>query len=311
MSGTSRNTGVLYGVAAMTVVGSSAAVLAGIADYPTFGGQALRYAGATLVLLVILWLRRVHHLRLTGREFGRLTLLAGTGLAGFNVCYVEAVRHGDPASVGAIIGGVPIVLAVLDPLLRHRAPSVRLVAAALVVSGGVALTQGFGGGSVVSLLWAVGALAGEVAFSLLAVPVLPRLGPMRVSAYAAALSVPLLLVAAAIADGGGALPRPTAKEAVALAYLAVVVTALAFVMWYAAVSSLGADRAGLCAGLAPASAVLAAWLLGTGSPNAADVAGALLVGCGVILGLAPARRTPPDGSIRTPDPGSTRPSATY
>lgn len=280
----------------MTLVGSSAAVLAGITDYPTFGGQLLRYAGAALVLLLVMSIQGIRHLRLSRSELVRLTLLAATGLAGFNVCFVQAVRYADPASVGAVVGGVPIVLAVVDPLLRRRMPSVRIIIAALVVTIGVALTQGYGGGSIAGLLWALGALAAEVAFSLLAVPVLPRLGAIRVSTYASVLAVPVLLLAALVADGRGAMPIPSGTQALSLLYLAVVVTALAFVLWYAAITHLGADRAGLSAGVAPASAVVAAALLGTGDPSAADVTGAIVVGVGVLIGMAPGRRLPAQDS---------------
>ncbi|MEV6597105.1 DMT family transporter [Actinoplanes sp. NPDC051346] len=283
--------GAAYGIGAMTLVGSSAAVLAGISDYPTFGGQLVRYAGATLVLLLVMRVQHVSHLSLSRAELGRLTLLAATGLAGFNVCYVQAVRYADPSSVGAVVGGVPIVLAVMDPMLRRRSPSMRIVAAALVVAVGVAITQGYGGGSLAGLSWSLGALGAEVAFSLLAVPVLPRLGPIRVSTYASALAVPVLLIASLVADGRHALPVPTQAQALSLLYLAVVVTAWAFVLWYAAISRLGADRAGLSAGVAPASAVVAAAVLGTGQPSGADVVGAVIVGLGVVIGLAPDRRS--------------------
>ncbi|MGH8897239.1 MAG: DMT family transporter [Egibacteraceae bacterium] len=284
--------GAAYGAVAMIVVGSSAAVLALITQYPTFGGQALRYAGAAVALLAVQYVRRLPHLPLSRSELLRLTALAAIGLAGFNVCYLQAVRHADPANVGAIIGGVPIVLAVLDPLLRSRPPSVRIVAGAVGVSVGVAITQGFSGGSLLGLLWALGALAAEVAFSLLAVPLLPRLGALRVSTYASGLAVPLLLAAGFAADGSGLLRMPTRTELLALAYLAIVVTALAFVLWYASVHRLGADRAGLCAGLAPASAVMAAAVLGTGRPTTANVLGALLVSASVVVGLAPAPDAP-------------------
>ncbi|HEU5129219.1 MAG TPA: DMT family transporter [Glycomyces sp.] len=287
--------GAAFGVTAMITVGSSASVLAALGDYPTFGGQAIRYAGAAVILLILLRVLRIAHMRGTAPDWLRLTLLAATGLAGFNVCYVEAVRHADPATVGAIIGGVPIVMAVLDPILRRRAPSSRLIAAAAVVSVGVAVMQGFGGGSVLGLLWALGALAAEVAFTLLAVPLLPKYGPMRVSAYASVLSVPLLLLAGFLVDGRAALPVPDATQTVAFAYLAVVVTALAFVLWYSAVGRLGADRAGLCAGIAPVSSVFAAWLIATGNPSTADLVGAVLVGLGVLVGLMPAA-TPPEAA---------------
>jgi drug/metabolite transporter (DMT)-like permease len=282
--------GALYAAVSMVIVGGSAAVLAAITQYPTFGGQALRYGGAALILLAIQRARRLPYLQLTRREIGRLTLLAATGLAGFNVCFLEAVRRADPASVGTIIGGVPVALAVLDPLLAGRRPSLRLVVAAVVVTTGLGISQSFGGGSLPGLFFALGALAAEVAFSLLAVPMLPRLGPLRVSTYAAALAGPLLVGAGLLADGRAVLRLPTASEFAALTYLATVVTALGFVFWYAAIGRLGADRAGLFAGLAPMSAAASAAVLGTGHPTAADVAGALLVGLGVVLGLLPIRR---------------------
>ena len=100
--------------------------------------------------------------------------------------------------------------------------------------------------------------------------------------------VPMLFVAGFLS--GEPLPMPTGAEVLALLWLAVVVTAIAFVLWYFALQRLGADRAGLCAGIAPASTVVAAYLLGTGAPSLADIAGALIVGVGVVVGLAPGRR---------------------
>ena len=45
-------------------------------------------------------------------------------------------------------------------------------------------------------------------------------------------------------------------------HLAVVVTALAFLLWYTAVSRIGADRAGLFTGMAPVAAAAGGVLLG-------------------------------------------------
>jgi drug/metabolite transporter (DMT)-like permease len=136
----------------------------------------------------------------------------------------------------------------------------------------------------------MGALAGEVGFSLLAVPLLPRLGPIRVSAYASALAVPMLLIAGLVADGGGFLRVATAGEAAGLIYLATVVTTIAFFLWYDALARLGADLAGLFAGVIPASAAIITVVLGLGLPGHAELAGVGLVAVGVITGLAPRHR---------------------
>ncbi|WP_443613687.1 hypothetical protein [Actinomadura madurae] len=56
-------------------------------------------------------------------------------------------------------------------------------------------------------------------------------------------------------------------------------------LWYDAIGRLGADRAGLFAGLIPVSAVITTVVLGIDRPGPADLAGAALVAAGVVLGL--------------------------
>jgi drug/metabolite transporter (DMT)-like permease len=279
---------------AMLLVGTSTAVSATIADYPVFAGQALRYALAAAILLAVVGHRRPPRAHLTARDVLLLIALAATGLAGFNVFLVEATRHAGPAMIAAVVGAVPLVLALLGPLTERRRPAPRTVGAALVVALGTAVAAGLGSGSAKGLLLSLGALAGEVAFSLLAVPLLPRLGPLRVAAYPAALSVPMLLAAGLALDGTASLRLPTPGQAAAFGYLGAVVTAAAFFLWYDALRRLGADRAGLFAGLVPVGALLTTVALGLGRAGPADVTGALLVTVGVAVGLRRPRPGPSD-----------------
>lgn len=288
----------------MLFVGTLTAVSATIDDYPVFGGQALRYTVAATIMLVAARLadrraaRSPDHgggpadRRLTARDVLLLTALAGTGLVAFNVCVVAATAHASPATVGTVIATVPIVLAVVGPLQEGRRPAPLVVLSALIVALGAALATGLGSGSPAGLLLSLGALGGEVCFSLLAVPLLPKLGPIRVSAYSAALAVPMLFAAGLIIDGRDIVRMPTAGEAAAFGYLAAIVTTVAFFLWYDALGRLGADRAGLFAGIIPVSAVLTTMVLGLGRPGAADLAGAALVAAGVAVGLRPPARTP-------------------
>ncbi|MEU4511133.1 DMT family transporter [Nonomuraea wenchangensis] len=288
----------LGAASAMLLVGTSTAVSATIADYPVFTGQALRYAIAAAILLTVVGHRRLPRVRLTLRDVLLLVALAATGLAGFNLFLVEATRHAGPAMIGTVVGAVPLVLALVGPLMERRRPAPRTVGAALVVALGAAVAAGLGSGSLTGLLLSLGALAGEVAFSLLAVPLLPKLGPLRVAAYPAALSVPMLLAAGLVMDGTASLRLPTPGQAAAFGYLGAVVTAAAFFLWYDALRRLGADRAGLFAGLVPVGALLTTIALGLGQAGPADVTGALLVTAGVVLGLRKPRRDNPG----SPDP---------
>ncbi|MFD0888575.1 EamA family transporter, partial [Streptosporangium algeriense] len=149
------------------------------------------------------------------------------------------------------------------------------------------------------VLLALGALGGEVGFSLLAIPLLPKLGAVRVAAYSAAVSVPLLLVAGFVVDGPRMLRVPSPSEAAALAYLAVVVTAFAFFCWYDALPRLGAERAGLFSGFLPLGTIVATVVLGTGHPGWPEFAGAALVVVGLLLGLQPVSPSIPPASRQT------------
>lgn len=209
----------------------------------------------------------------------------------FNLFVVTGVREGDPASVGVIISCVPVVLAVAGPLLAGRRPVPAVVAAAVVVAIGAAGVQWAGGDlTTLGLACAVGALACEAAFSLLAVPVLDRLGAIAVSAYACMLAVPMLAIWWLIADGG-ALPAPTRSEAAAFVYLAFGVTAGGFLLWYTALRLLGVERAGLFSGVLPISALLCSALIGAAEITPARLLAAGVVAIGVTIGMRAARRT--------------------
>jgi drug/metabolite transporter (DMT)-like permease len=272
-------------------VGSAVAVSAELDDYPVLGGQAVRYALAALVLVALLRLRGPLP-RPDGRATALLAALAATGLAGFNVCLIGALREADPAVVGVIVGTAPVVLAIAGPLLAGAPPAARVLAAAVIVTLGAAIVQGTGEATTTGILLAVGALAGEVGFSLLAVPVLPRLGPLGLSAYVCVLAAVMLAPTAALLDGAGALPTPDAAELGALAYLVGVVTVGGFLAWYGGVARLRVDRAGLFLGLIPVTALAVAAGLGSDTITPLKAFGALMVGGGVAFGVSAAPAAP-------------------
>jgi len=264
----------------MFLVGTLTAVSALIADYPVYGGQAVRYAAAAAILLAVARLRGPATARLTARDAALLVALAMTGLVVFNVAVIESANAAGPTLSGTVLGTVPLVLA----LVGGR-PSPRGVAAAAVVVAGATLATGLGSGTPAGLAWSLVALGCEVCFSLLALPLLPKLGAVRVSAYACALAVPLLVAIGLAVDGGGILRAPTAAEALGLGYLAIVITVVAFLLWYTGLPRLGPQRAGLLAGLIPVGSLATTVVLGLGTPAPADLAGAGLVIAGIVMGL--------------------------
>ncbi|MFJ2028873.1 DMT family transporter [Streptosporangium sp. NPDC087985] len=283
-----RTRGLVQAAGAMFLVGTLAGVSGMIQSYPVYGGQALRYLLGAAVLLTVTRVAGLRSVRLTPRESALLAALSLFGLVIFNICVIEATRHGGPALVGTVLGTVPLALA----LLGGR-PSPRVLGAATVVVTGATLATGLGSGDLPGLMWSLGALFCELCFSLLAIPLLPRLGAVRVSAYSAALAVPLLTVAGLLLDGTAMLRVPTLPEALGLGYQAMIVTAVAFFLWYDALPRIGAGTAGLFAGLIPVGAITTGVVLGLGTPSVPDLLGAVLVVAGIAIGLSGAGPPPP------------------
>lgn len=289
---------VLSCLVAAVCVGASIAVTPFIVHVPALAGQAVRYALAAVVLGALLPRlepdrpRRVP----TRGQLTRIALAAATGSAGFNVLLVAASRRAEPAVIGAVVGASPVVLALLGaPRIGRRwpRPRPRVVLGATAASGGVLVVHagamgGSGHASTAGLLLAVAVLGCEVAFTLVVAPVLADVGPARVSAWNCGFAAAMLALASAAT--GESLRPLTGVEAATLGYQAVVMTALAFVLWYRGVTSLGPDRAGTTMAAAPVAATLTAAVLGTGRLTPATAAGACLAALGVLLAVRAGRR---------------------
>lgn len=267
----------LGGAAGMIFVGGSVAVSGELAGAPVLTVQALRYGVACLLLLGYARFAGVPVNRPRGTEWAWLLGVVLSGLVLFNIALVDGSRHAEPAVLGVAVACVPVLLA-----LRDFTP--RLLLAAIVVTGGAILVQGLGRTDHVGLVWAFVTFACEAAFTLLAVPVLGRLGPIGVSVHATWMAAVILGLGGVVHENS---LRLDAREILADAYLAVLVTAVAFVLWYTCVTRLGTARAGLLTGIAPISAAATGVLLGGPMPSVSVCAGIGLVAAGILLGLRP------------------------
>ncbi|MEU6352497.1 EamA family transporter [Streptomyces sp. NPDC047072] len=295
----------LPGMVGMVLVGSSVTVSHALVDAPLFTSQAVRYLFATALLVVMARLAGARLVWPRGREWLWLTGLAVSGLVVFNVAVVRGVAHAEPAVIAVAVACVPLVLGVLGPLLEGRGPSRQVLLAAPVVMAGAVLVEGTGRTDAVGVAWAALALACEAAFTLLAVPVLRRHGPWGVSVHAIWLGGALLCVLGVTVEGPSAVREVTGTQWAAAGYLAVMVTAVAFVLWYSTVRSVGAGRAGLLTGIAPLAAAAVGAVSGTGMPGPYVWLGIAVVIAGLVVGLRPREAgavTAPDGRPARPAP---------
>ena len=131
------------------------------------------------------------------------------------------------------------MLAVIGPLLEGSRPRAAGVGAALVVTCGAGLVQGLGRADGLGVAWAAVVFGCEAAFTLLAIPVLGLHGPWGVSVHTTWMAAVIFAVIGLGHEGPAAAVRLGTRDWLAVGYLAVAVTAAAFVMWYSSVGRLG------------------------------------------------------------------------
>ena len=293
--------GPLFAGLGMVLVGSQVAVSGVLADAPLFAVQALRYSLAAVVLLLVLRAagRRVPVPR--GGEWAWLAGVALSGLVLFNVGVVRGVAHAEPAVIGVAVAAVPVLLALAGPVLGRTRPAPVVVTGAVVVTLGAVLVTGGGRTDAAGLGYALLTLLCEAGFTLLAVPVLRRLGAHGVSFHAVWIAAVALWILSLTTEGAGAVLTLRAEHVPAMLHLALSVTVVAFLLWYTAVGRIGAARAGLFTGVVPVASAAGGVLLGAPVPGPVVWVGIGVVAVGVVLGMRTRTATPRTG---TPPPGA-------
>jgi drug/metabolite transporter (DMT)-like permease len=276
-------------MAGMVIVGSSVGVSRTLTHAPLLAAQAVRYAIAVPILLAVARSAPAPVVRPRGREWLWLGGISATGLVLFNVAIVRGVAHAQPAAIAVAVAFAPVLLGVIGPLLQGQAPRGQILVAAAVVTAGSVLVEGAGRTDAAGLAWAAVALVCEAAFTLLAVPVLPRHGAWGVSVHSVWIGAVMLAVLSAVTEGPAAISRLSLADWAAVGYLAVMVTAVAFILWYSTVAALGPGPVGLLTGIAPVSAALTGIMMGSQAPRPLMWLGMLVVIGGLVTGLRAAR----------------------
>jgi drug/metabolite transporter (DMT)-like permease len=180
-----------------------------------------------------------------------------------------------------------------------------------VVTIGGLIVEGTGRTDAIGIGWAIVALLCEAAFTLLAVPVLRRQGAWGVSIHTVWIASAMLLVLGIFAERPQAALRLRTDHWAAIGYLAVMVTAVAFVCWYSSVAIVSAARAGLLTGIAPPAAAISGAVTIGQAPALPVWLGMAVVCAGLAIGLGSRPRTaaPDAKEERVEGPQPLHPSA--
>lgn len=273
------------------------------ADAPLWGAT-LRALPAGLVLLLLC--RRLP----TGSWWWRSVVLGLLNFAAFFLLVYLAAQLLPSSVAASVMALAPLALGGFGALLLAQRLDARFFVAAVGGFVGVLLLVGLATAGIDAR--GVAAAASALLISALGSVLATRWRgevPLLASTCWQLVAGGLLLLVTALGVEG-APPRLAASGLAAVAYVSVVATALAFVLWFHGLSRLSAGTVGLVGLLNPVAGIALGVLLGGETLSAWQIVGAVLVVGAVLTTLRPTSGPAGPAPRTRPTPGPTRAAST-
>jgi drug/metabolite transporter (DMT)-like permease len=255
-----------------------------------FSAAFLRFAIASICLLLLTYRLDGGLPRLSRRQGASILLLGLTGIFAYNVLFFLGLQTVSASRASLIIALNPVVIALGSALvfqeklspLKLTGIGCSLVGAAVVISQGnplALLRSGLGWGELALL----GCVLSWLAFTLGGKSIMGKLSPLAATTYAC-LAGTLLLLFPALGEGLiGQIPQFAPVAWWGVLYLGVLGSAVGFSWYYAGLQALGPARAGVFINLVPVCAIALAALILAEPLSWSLVSGGALVVFGVFL----------------------------
>lgn len=279
-----------------TLAGSSVVAAKLLTGLPVFFAAAAGAAIAFLVLLPLALREGAAEEAAARRAALRssIPLLAAQALFGvalFRVLTLLALARASAAVVGVSMSAAPAITTALAALFLKERIGARTAAGIALAALGIAALQsggsvpgsGAGGSALLGCFLAVGAAASESIFNVMAKRLPAAIGP-RLASAAVMASAALMLGALSLATGERiALGDIGTARTLAIVYIGLFSSALAYILWYTGVAVLPVSVAGVFSGFMPLSSfALSIAFLGERPRPLAFLGAALAIG-GVLL----------------------------
>lgn len=264
-----------------------------------FAVAFLRFAVASVLLLLLTWRLEGKLPRLTKRQFLSVTLLGLTGIAAYHALFFKGLQTVKASRGALIIATCPVFITVSSAIfLKERINLQKAAGIAMSVFGAVVVISRGSLGQIIKdgirpgefymlccvLSWAVYSLVGRT--------VMKEISPLAAVTYSSAIGT-VLLSAPALGRGLLSSIRDYGKmDWFCIVYLAVFATVLGFLWYYEAIKSVGPVRAGLFINFVPIFAMVLGFLILHERITVSLAVGAVLVISGVYM----TNRNPKEGA---------------
>ncbi len=278
--------------AAMALVGSS--VVVGkliVASFPIFLASGLRFLVALAVLLPLLLKYEKRFPAITPRYLLILFLQAFSGIFLFSICLLYGLKLTTATSSGIITSTTPAVVGILsfaflkDRFTWHKGLGISLAVAGImfisIVSASVDVEQSLN--SFLGNLLILGAVCCEALFIILAKVAGEKASPLTMSTMVSIFGLLLFLPFSVYEAINFSFSVLYLKDWLFIVYYGVVVTVIAFILWFQGLSRVPASTAAVFTGVLPVSAVLLSYLILKESFFWFHLAGMLCVLLGIVL----------------------------
>jgi drug/metabolite transporter (DMT)-like permease len=254
--------------------------------FEPFMGASVRYLFACLFLVPITWKMQPGFWKVSGPQFRKLALLGFSGIFAYNFFFFKGLKL-VPASHGALLVALNPIMVLLLSAWRYgeRISTAKLVGMSISLLGVIlVLSRGkpwelfssleWGDAFMLGcpVTWAIYTLAGKEA--------LRTSSPLQATTWASLTGCAMLLLFAGTETVPDVVPG---QVWVALAYLGIIGTVLAFVWYYEGVATLGVTKTAIFNNLVPVFALLLSVLILHETVHWYSWLGAGLVISGVVI----------------------------
>ena len=264
-------------------------VKAAVAQFLPLGFTALRFVFAATMLTAAAALAGLSF-RVSRADLGRLALLGLVGNILYQPMFVIGLAHTTAGNSSIILASAPVIVAVESHFLRVERLSARAWAGVWLSCLGLGLVI-VGGSKTLSL--APETLLGDVltlgaavcwgTYTVMAHPVVARLNPLVVTAYAVLIGAAALLLIATPSFAAQDWGAVTSGGWAGLLYSGLLAIGLGYAIWVKGVQRLGGSRTAVYTNLTPIIATLTGVIFLGEHITALQIVGAACVLGGIVL----------------------------